>query len=92
MEAEKIGKCDICGCDVRKSKNLKLFECYDKFTVFLCAKHRNLGFKHSGNKSYYDHTEKYMIPMNILDFKILYNETEKPLAVNVGWRSFLFDF
>lgn len=69
-------KCEICGCNVRPSKNFKLFEAHDQFYVYLCSKHRHLGFKHSGKKSYYEHTEKYMIPMDILDFKILYNQTE----------------
>lgn len=70
-------KCEICGCIVRQSKNLKVFESYDQFYVYLCSKHRRLGFKHSGKKSYYSHVEKYMLPMEILDFKILYNQSEK---------------
>lgn len=75
MGKEKM-KCEICGCNVRSSKNFKLFEAHDQFYVYLCSKHRHLGFKHSGKKSYYTHTEKYMLPMSILDFKILYNENE----------------
>lgn len=72
----EINKCEICGRNVRQSKNMKVFECTDQFYVFLCAKHRRLGFRHSGKKSYYNHIEKYMIPMDVLDFKIMYNETE----------------
>ena len=75
MEKEEM-KCEICGCNVKHTKGFKLFETPDQFNVYLCAKHRQLGFKHSGKESYYMHTEKYMIPMDVLDFKILYNETE----------------
>lgn len=76
QKEKKIIRCEICGHKVTKSKNFKLFEAFDQFNVYLCPKHRSLGFKHSGKESYYTHIEKYMLPMNILDFKILYNTSE----------------
>jgi phage FluMu protein Com len=64
--------CEICNKRVLKTKNFKSFEAYDKFDVYLCPKHRHLGFRHSGKESYYTHIEKYMIPMEVEEFKRIY--------------------